>query len=107
MGKKAKELIRKQQNVDKWVDKQVTKSCSKSVWDVGSIYDKLYFDDILLLEATLTERLRRKSISKKKIQIKARYRKLGTEISSYEEFHCKTTQISEEKRILLGKMKIV
>ena len=59
------------------------------------------------LEAALTDRLRRKSTSKQKIQIKACYRKLGTEISSYEEFHCKTTQISEEKRILPGKMKIV
>ena len=45
----------------------------------------------------LTDRLRRKSTSKKKIQIKAWYRILGTEISSYEEFHRKTVQISEEK----------
>ena len=41
-------------------------------------------------------RLRRKSTSKKKIQIKAWYRILGTEILSYEEFYCKTMQISEE-----------
>ena len=31
-----------------------------------------------------------------KIQIKAWYRILGTEILSNEEFHCKTTQFSEE-----------
>ena len=28
---------------------------------------------------------------------------LGTEISSYEEFHCKTTQISEENELYQAK----
>ena len=57
------------------------------------------------LEAMLTERLRRKSSSKKKLQIKAWYRILGTEISSYEDFHCKTTQISEENELHQAKWK--
>ena len=38
----------------------------------------------------------RKSSSRKKIQIKACYMILGTEILSYEEFDCETMQISEE-----------
>ena len=47
----------------------------------------------------ITDRLRRKSTSKKKFQIKDWYRILGTEISSYEELHCKTKQISEENEL--------
>ena len=58
------------------------------------------------LEAMLTDRLHRKSTSKKKkIQVKAWYRKMGTEILSYEEFHCKTMQISEENELYLAKWK--
>ena len=45
----------------------------------------------------LTDRLRRKSTSKNKIQVKAWCRILGTEILSYEEFHCKTTRKSQSK----------
>ena len=55
------------------------------------------------LEAKLTDALCRKSTSMKKIQIKPWYRILGTEISSYEEFHCKTKEISEEKELYLAK----
>ena len=52
----------------------------------------------------LTGRLRRKSMSKiRKIQIKAWYRILGTEILNYEEFHRKTTQISEKNELHLAK----
>ena len=53
-------------------------------------------------EAMLTNRLCRKSFSKKKIQIKAWYRILGTEILTYEVFHCKTMQISEEHKLYLA-----
>ena len=35
----------------------------------------------------------------KKIQIKGWYMILGTDILSYEEFHCKTMQISEESEL--------
>ena len=92
--------------LDKWVDKQVTKSCSKSVWNVRSIYDKLYLDNIFLTWRNAYQHCR-KSISKKKIQIKACYSKLGTKTLSYDEFHCKTMQISEEQWIIPSKMKIV
>ena len=51
----------------------------------------------------LTDILPRKSTSKKKVQIKAGYRILGTETLSYEEFHCKTTQISEENELYPAK----
>ena len=52
------------------------------------------------LEMMLADRLRRKFTSKiRKIQIK------GTEILSYEECHCKTTQISEEIELYLAKWK--
>ena len=44
----------------------------------------------------LADRFQRKYTSKKKIQIKACYKILGTQISNYEEFHCKTAQISEK-----------
>ena len=47
----------------------------------------------------LTEKLCRKSTVKKNVQIKAWYMILGTEILSYEELHCKTTQISEENEL--------
>ena len=47
----------------------------------------------------LTDRLPRKSTSKKKIQIKVWYRILGTEILNFEEFHRKTTQILEENEL--------
>ena len=57
------------------------------------------------LEAMFTDRLRRKSTSKKYVHIKAWYMILGTEISSYEEFHCKTTQISEENELYQAKWK--
>ena len=30
---------------------------------------------------------------------------LGTEISSYEEFHCETTQVSEESKLYQAKLK--
>ena len=53
----------------------------------------------------LTDRLLRIFTSKKKIRIKAWYRILGTEILSYEEFHCQTTQISEENELYLAKWK--
>ena len=89
MCQKANELIRKQQR----------KTCLKLVWNNRNIYDKLHFDDILLLEAMLTNRLHRKSTSKKKIQIKAWYRILGPEILSYEEFR--------GKQIIPSKMKII
>ena len=49
--------------------------------------------------------LPRKSTSKKKIQIKASYRILATEILSYEEFHFKTTQISEKNELYQAKWK--
>ena len=55
------------------------------------------------VEAMLTDRLCRKSTSTKKIQIKAWDRIFGTEISSYEEFHCKTTQISEKNELYQAK----
>ena len=38
-------------------------------------------------------------LTRKKIQIKAWYRILRTEKLSYEEFHCKATQISEENEL--------
>ena len=93
--------VRKKYGV-KWVDNSATKTWS--VQNIRSIYDKLHFD-ILLLEAMLTDRIRRKSTIKKKIQIKAWYMTLGTEISSYEEFHGKFTQISEEKKLYQAKRK--
>ena len=64
---------------------------------------KLYFDGILLLEPCLLTDFSKKSTSRKKIQIKAWYRIIGAEISSYEKFHCKTTQISEENELYLAK----
>ena len=42
-------------------------------------------------------------LARKKIQIKSWYRILSTEILSYEEFHCKTTQISEENELFPAK----
>ena len=54
-------------------------------------------------EAMLTDRLCRKSTSKKKIQMKAWYKILGTEILSYEELLCKTMQISEENELYPAK----
>ena len=83
MSKKANELIR------------LKKDLPKVVWNVSSIYDKLHFDNILPTEAILTNRLCRKSISKKKIQIKAWYRILDTEILSYEKFHWKAIDIQK------------
>ena len=74
------------------------------MWIIRSIYDKLHFDDILLLEAMLTDRLRRKPSIKKKIQIKSWYRRiLATETSSYEEFHCQTMHTSEENELYQAK----
>ena len=51
------------------------------------------------LEAMLTNRLCRKSTSRKKVQIKAWHRILSTEILSYKEFHPKAMQISEENEL--------
>ena len=46
----------------------------------------------------LTYRLRRNSTSKiRKIQIKAWYRILGSEILSYEEFHCKLNKLRKSQ----------
>ena len=42
-------------------------------------------------------------LARMKIQIKAWYRILGTKILSYEEFHFKTTQISEEDELFPAK----
>ena len=41
-------------------------TCLKTVWNIRSIYDKFHFDNILLLEAMLTNRLRKKPTSKRK-----------------------------------------
>ena len=41
----------------------------------------------------------------KEIQINAWYRIFGTEILSYEEFHCKNMQISEENELYPAKWK--
>ena len=41
-------------------------------------------------------------LAREKKKIKGWYRTLGTEILSYEEFHCKTTQISEENELSLA-----
>ena len=57
------------------------------------------------LEAILTKKLRRKFTNRKKNQIKAWYWILGTEILSYKDFHCKTTQISEENELYPAKWK--
>ena len=62
------------------------------------------------LDAMLTDRRYRKFTpqtlpSQKKIQIKAWYRILATEISSYDEFHLKTMQISEENELHQEKWK--
>ena len=51
----------------------------------------------------LTDKLHRKCTSRKKVQIKDWYRILGIEILSYEEFHCKTMQISEESELYPAK----
>ena len=45
----------------------------------------------------LTNRLRRKSTRKIKIQIKAWYSVLGTEILSYEEFHRKLNKLRKSQ----------
>ena len=61
------------------------------------------------LEAMFTDKENengRKCTSKrKKIEVKAWYRILGTEILSYKEFHCKTMQISEENKLDPAKWK--
>ena len=75
---------------------KVSIDCQKHLWYT-------HFDDILLLTwRKLANRLHRKSTSKKKIQIKALYRILGTGISRYEEFHW---QISEENESYTAKWK--
>ena len=42
-------------------------------------------------------------LARKKIQVKAWYRILGTEILRYDDFHCKTAQISEENKLYPAK----
>ena len=79
------------------------KTCSKSVWNVRSIHDKLHFDDILLLQAMLTDRLRRKSTSKKNNSNKSLVQDLRQEILRYEEFPYQTTQISEPNELYSAK----
>ena len=53
----------------------------------------------------ITDSFAENLLVRKKIQIKAWYRILGTEILSYEEFHCKTIQISEETELHPAKWK--
>ena len=55
----------------KWVDTYASKTCSRPVWDVRSIHDKHHFDDIFWIQAALSDRLHRKSTTKKKNQTKA------------------------------------
>ena len=86
MCKKANELIRKQ---------QIRRPALSRYEMLQAFMINFILVTICRHEAMLTNRLRRKSTNKKKIQIKAWYRILRTEILSYEEFHCKTTQISE------------
>ena len=57
------------------------------------------------LDAMLTDRLHRKSTSKKKLQVKAWYWILGTKTLSYEEFTVKLCK-SQKKMKNIGKMKI-
>ena len=90
MCKKAKELIRKQQIPRQMSWYVATRTCSKEygmleTFMINSIW--LYLADLKqCLPTDFTENL----LARKKIQIKAWYRILGTEILSYEEFHCKT-----------------
>ena len=44
-------------------------------------------------------------LARKKIENKAWYTILGTETLSYEEFHCKAAQISEEIELYLAQWK--
>ena len=44
-------------------------------------------------------------LARKKIEKKAWYTILGTETLSYEEFHCKAAQISEEIELYLAQWK--
>ena len=94
MCKKANELIHKQQ---------------KPAQSEYGMLESCMINSILMifcwLEAMLTDRLHRKFTSKKKIQIKDWYRILVIEILSYEEFHCKTMQISEESELYPAKWK--
>ena len=66
MCKKANELIGKQQMPRQMSWHVSNKALLKDSRNVRNIYDKLHFDDVLLLEAMLTNRLRRKSTSKEK-----------------------------------------
>ena len=56
------------------------------------------------LEAILTK-LAESVLARKKIQMKACYKILGTENSSYAEFHSKTTQIPRETELYPAKWK--
>ena len=59
-----------------------TKTCSNLVWNVRSIHDKFHFYILLTWSNAYRQTLQ-------KIYLKAWYRILGTEILSYDEFHCK------------------
>ena len=104
MCKKANELIHKQQ-----ISMQVRliRRQQRPALSQCGIWQAFMINFILVIfcrhEAMLTNRLRRKSTNKKKIQIKAWYRILRTQILSYEEFHCKTTQISEVNELYPAK----
>ena len=79
MCKKTNELLRKQQRPAK------NHYVMLEAFMINSILLMIF----CWLQAMLTDRLHRKSTSKKKIQIKAWYRIIGTGILSSEEFHSK------------------
>ena len=94
MYRKANEFIRKQQ-----------RPAQSQYKMLGAYMINFILMIFCWLDAMLTDRLHIKSTSKKKIEIKAWYRIFGTEMLSYEEFHCKTTQISKENEVYLAKWK--
>ena len=92
--KKANELIRKQQ-----------RPAQSQYGMLETFMIKLILIVFFWLQAMLTDRLCGNLLARIKIQIKAWYRILGIEILSYEEFHCKTTQISEKNELYPAKWK--
>ena len=101
MCKKTNELLRKQQirRANQLIRKQQRPAQNHYVMLEAFMINSILLMIFCWVQAMLTDRLHRKSTSKKKIQIKAWYRIIGTGILSYEEFHSKTMQISEENEL--------
>ena len=105
MCQKANELYVSNKCLGKWVVRKQQRPAQRQPGMLKAFMINFILIILCCLEQCVQTDFAENILARKKIQIKALFRSLGTKISSYEEFHCKTTQISEGNELYPAKSK--